>query len=161
MGESVRPEFVMPPYLSSACPGSVGILVSLILLVLPFAVTMTAEAAPHKSRPHVAAKPPAKKVAVKERRTKRPAIPSRVLKGHGAVAPRPAMATEPAMAPSPPSRSARLRRSAATIRDPGIREEARMAQVACERDGRIYLLQNCTRSDPPDLRSTPELAEAR
>ncbi len=147
----------MPP----ARPGLAATLVGFAFLILPFTLPTPADAAPRKARLHAAAKPAAKKMAVKERHRKAPPRANRTKKPPGAATPRPAMATGPSMAPPPRSQPARPQRPAATVRDPGTREEARTARVACERDGRIYLLENCARSEPPALRSSQELAEAR
>ena len=139
-------------------------LAALILPVaLAFAWPAPADAAPRKARPHAAAKPVAKKSApaaqARQRRT--PAKPVAQKGPRRAEAPGPAVA---AAMPTPlPARAdpARPRRPAATVKDPGTREDIRAARMACERDGRILFLEDCMRPEPPPLRASQALAEAR
>ncbi len=144
---------------------------ALATLILPLALASawpsTADAAPHKAKPHAAAKPAAMPAVKKgkpvapTRQHKAPSEPVAKKPAHRAEAPRPVTAS--AMPTPLPARfdPARPRRPAATVKDPGTREDTRTARVACERNGRVYLLEDCARPEPPALRSSQALAEAR
>lgn len=137
------------------------ILAALVLPAVLAAWPPAAEAAPRKS--HAATKPAAKKgrSVAKPRYLRAAPKPARKPAAPRAQNPRPIAAT-PLPAPQPARTDPlRTRRPAATVKDPGTRDESPSARVACERDGRIYLLADCARPDLPPLRPSEALAEAR
>ena len=153
--------FVGPRGFRVAVRTALAVLAALVLPAVLAGWPPAADAAPRKS--HAAAKPAAKKgkAVAKPRYLRAAPRPARKPGAPRAQSPRPVTATPLAAPPVARPDPLRTRRPAATVKDPGTRDEGPSARVACERDGRIYLLADCARPEVPPLRPSEALAEAR